>query len=115
MGSITWGQEVAEVYDKTYAAKFEPSVLDPIVDLLAELARGGPALEFAVGTGRVALPLSARGLAVHGIERRRESKSHAARDHWIAEGVFDRSVITRPRICGRLSSLTGSQAAAWSS
>jgi hypothetical protein len=40
----------------------------PIVDLLAELARGGPALEFAVGTGRVALRLAARGLAVHGIE-----------------------------------------------
>jgi len=39
----------------------------PIVDLLAELARGGPALEFAVGTGRVALPLSV-GVAVHGIE-----------------------------------------------
>jgi tRNA/tmRNA/rRNA uracil-C5-methylase (TrmA/RlmC/RlmD family) len=51
-----------------YAAKFEPSVLGPIVELLAELARGGPALEFAAGTGRVALPLSQRGIAVHGIE-----------------------------------------------
>ncbi len=61
MGSITWGPEIAEVYDQTYAAKSEPSVLDPIVGLLAELARGGPALEFAVGTGRVALPLAARG------------------------------------------------------
>jgi SAM-dependent methyltransferase len=68
MGAITWGPEIAEVYDKTCAAKFAPSVLGPIVDLLAGLARGGPALEFAVGTGRVALPLSARGIAVHGIE-----------------------------------------------
>ncbi len=68
MGSITWGPEIARVYDKTYAAKFEPPVLGPIVDRLAELARGGPALEFAAGTGRVALPLSARGIAVHGIE-----------------------------------------------
>jgi SAM-dependent methyltransferase len=68
MGAITWGPEIAEVYDKTYAATFEPSVLGPIVELLAGLARGGPALEFAVGTGRVALPLSARGIAVHGIE-----------------------------------------------
>jgi SAM-dependent methyltransferase len=68
MGSITWGQDIAEVYDKTYAAQSRPSVLGPIVDLLAELARGGPALEFAVGTGRVALPLSARGIAVAGIE-----------------------------------------------
>src|SRR6266516_1440671 len=68
MGSIIWGPEIAEVFDKTYAATFEPPVLGPITDLLAELARGGPALEFAVGTGRVALPLSARGIAVHGIE-----------------------------------------------
>src|SRR5215468_3390904 len=68
MGSIMWERDVAEVYDQTYRAKFEPSVLDPIVGLLAELARGGPALEFAVGTGRVALPLSARGIAVHGLE-----------------------------------------------
>jgi hypothetical protein len=68
MGSIMWEREVAEVYDQTYRAKFEPSVLDPIVDLLAGLAGGGPALEFAVGTGRVALPLSARGIAVHGLE-----------------------------------------------
>src|ERR1022692_1420868 len=68
MASITWGPEVAEVYDRTYSAMFEPSVLDPMTDVLAELARGGPALEFAIGTGRVALPLSARGIAVHGIE-----------------------------------------------
>ncbi len=52
MDSIIWGQEIAEVYDKTYVATFEPTVLGPIVDLLAELARGGPALEFAAGTGR---------------------------------------------------------------
>ena len=45
---------------------FGPSVLGPMAGFLAELARGGPALEFAVGTGRVALPLSARGIAVHG-------------------------------------------------
>ena len=68
MGVITWGQELAEVYDRTNAASFEASVLDPMVDLLAELAHGGPALEFAVGTGRVALPLSARGVQVRGIE-----------------------------------------------
>jgi SAM-dependent methyltransferase len=68
MGSIMWDREVAEVYDQTYRAKFEPSVLDPIVDLLAGLAGDGPVLEFAVGTGRVALPLSARGVSVHGLE-----------------------------------------------
>jgi SAM-dependent methyltransferase len=68
VGSITWGQGIAVVYDATYAAKFEPPVLGPIVDVLADLAGGRPALEFAVGTGRVALPLAARGIAVHGIE-----------------------------------------------
>jgi hypothetical protein len=68
MGSIIRDSEVAEVYDKTYAASFEPSVLDPEVGALADLARGGPALEFAVGTGRVALALSARGIDVHGLE-----------------------------------------------
>jgi SAM-dependent methyltransferase len=68
MGSIIWGPEIAGVYDKTYAGTFEPSVLGPVVNLLAELARGGLALEFAIGTGRVALPLSAQGIAVHGIE-----------------------------------------------
>src|SRR3989442_2123687 len=47
---------------------FDPVVLDPAVDVLLELARGGPALEFAIGTGRVALPLSARGVTVQGIE-----------------------------------------------
>jgi ubiquinone/menaquinone biosynthesis C-methylase UbiE len=68
MGSITWDRDVAEVYDATYSAMFEPSVLDPTVDRLAELAQGGPALEFAAGTGRVTLPLSARGISVHGLE-----------------------------------------------
>jgi len=68
MASIVWDRELAEVYDQTYRAQFAPSVLSPMVDLLAGLARAGPALEFAVGTGRIALPLSARGIAVHGLE-----------------------------------------------
>ena len=63
-----WGKDVAEVYDVTSADMFAPEVLDPAVDRLVELARGGAALEFAIGTGRVALPLSARGVTVHGIE-----------------------------------------------
>jgi hypothetical protein len=68
MGSEVWGPELAEVVDRVYAAKSERAVLDPMVDFLAQLAAGGAALEFAVGTGRVALPLSARGVAVSGIE-----------------------------------------------
>lgn len=68
MASIVWDAEIARVHDEVYRSKFEPSVLGPILDLLTKLARGGPALEFAVGTGRVALPLSARGITVHGLE-----------------------------------------------
>ncbi len=68
MASITWERDVAEVYDATCSAMFEPAVLNPAVDLLAELAHQGPAIEFAIGTGRVALPLSARGVPVSGIE-----------------------------------------------
>jgi SAM-dependent methyltransferase len=68
VASITWGEDLAEVYDTTYAKMTEPAVLDPMVDVLFELACGGPALEFAIGTGRVALPLSARGVQVRGIE-----------------------------------------------
>jgi SAM-dependent methyltransferase len=63
-----WESEVADVYDVTSSQMFSPAVLDPAVDLLEELAKGGPVLELAVGTGRVALPLSARGLRVVGLE-----------------------------------------------
>ena len=60
--------DVAEQYDDPADAMFSPEVLGPTVDLLAELAGGHAALELAIGTGRVALPLSARGVPVHGIE-----------------------------------------------
>lgn len=68
MASNTWGPDIAAVYDVTSAAMFEPAVLDPAVNVLADLAKGGHALEFAIGTGRVALPLSGRGVSVSGIE-----------------------------------------------
>jgi SAM-dependent methyltransferase len=68
MATVTWGSDIAAIYDATYAAMFEPEVLGPTVDVLAELAAGGRALELAVGTGRVALALRARGVPVHGIE-----------------------------------------------
>ena len=68
VGSIEWGREIAEVFDTVYAWQSDPAVVTPMVELLTELAGDGPVLEFAVGTGRVALPLRARGLEVHGIE-----------------------------------------------
>lgn len=63
-----FGEEVAARYDADCAEQFRPQVLEPAVDFLCDLAGGGPALEFAIGTGRVALPLAARGVEVHGIE-----------------------------------------------
>jgi SAM-dependent methyltransferase len=59
---------VAETYDEGSAEMFAPEVLGPTVDLLVELAGGKAALELAIGTGRVALPLSERGVHVHGVE-----------------------------------------------
>jgi SAM-dependent methyltransferase len=63
-----FGEEVAARYDENSGDMFDPSVLEPTVDLLAGLAGDGAALEFAIGTGRVALPLAARGVPVSGID-----------------------------------------------
>jgi SAM-dependent methyltransferase len=63
-----WDAEVAAGYDTPGTGMFAPEVLGPTVDTLAELAGGGRALEFAIGTGRVAVPLAARGVPVTGIE-----------------------------------------------
>jgi len=63
-----FGEAVAARYDESSAEMFEPSVVEPAVDFLAELAADGRALELGIGTGRVALPLAARGVPVHGIE-----------------------------------------------
>jgi SAM-dependent methyltransferase len=63
-----FGEHVATRYDEWDAAAFSPDVVDPIVDFLAGLAGGGAALELGIGTGRIALPLAARGVPVHGID-----------------------------------------------
>jgi SAM-dependent methyltransferase len=61
-------ERVAGTYDDTTAELFDPVVVEPTVDFLAELAGTGRALELGIGTGRIALPLAARGVEVHGIE-----------------------------------------------
>lgn len=66
--SDLWDEETAQRYDDTSVEMFAPEVLDPAVDFLARLAGSGPALELAIGTGRVAIPLAARGIPVTGIE-----------------------------------------------
>jgi SAM-dependent methyltransferase len=65
-----FGERVAASYDQSgeISGMFDPAVVDPVVDLLVELAAGGRALELGIGTGRIALPLAQRGVPVHGIE-----------------------------------------------
>jgi SAM-dependent methyltransferase len=63
-----FGEDVAARYDASSSDMFDRSVIDPTVDMLADFAGNGAALEFGIGTGRVALPLAARGVDVHGIE-----------------------------------------------
>ena len=63
-----WDADAAARYDTPGTGMFAPEVLGPTVDRLAELAGEGRALELAVGTGRVAVPLAERGVPVTGIE-----------------------------------------------
>ena len=63
-----WDADAAQHYDTPGTGMFAPDVLAPAVDRLVELAGGGRALEFAIGTGRIAVPLAARGVRVTGIE-----------------------------------------------
>ena len=63
-----FGERIAKSYEAKWPELFEPAMVDPPVDFLAGLARGGAALELGIGTGRIAIPLSRRGVRVHGIE-----------------------------------------------
>ncbi len=63
-----WDVGAAQRYDTPGAGMFAPEVLGPTVDRLVEIAGGGRALELAIGTGRVAVPLAERGVPVTGIE-----------------------------------------------
>jgi SAM-dependent methyltransferase len=68
VSSDVWGADIAANYDHDSADMFAPAILTPTVNFLAHLAGTGPALEFAIGTGRVAIPLMQRGVSVTGIE-----------------------------------------------
>jgi SAM-dependent methyltransferase len=63
-----WDADAARRYDTPGVGMFAPELLAPMVDRLVELAGAGRVLEFAIGTGRVAIPLAERGIAVTGIE-----------------------------------------------
>lgn len=69
-------ESVAEWYDVGRGGANDPAEIARTVDLLADLAGDGAALELAIGTGRIAVPLAQRGVPVHGIEL---SRAMAAR------------------------------------
>ncbi|MBL7260633.1 class I SAM-dependent DNA methyltransferase [Paractinoplanes lichenicola] len=73
-----FGESIARTYDDATGAEFDPGVVAQTVDVLADLAGDGRALEFAVGTGRVAVPLAERGVPVSGIDM---SRAMVARLH----------------------------------
>jgi SAM-dependent methyltransferase len=59
-----FGEKGAANYDEEAAGM----PVEPVVDFLVERAGGGPALELGIGTGRIAIPLSRRGVRVHGVD-----------------------------------------------
>ena len=68
MPETHFDEGIAARYETLWPELFDPAVIDPAVDVLTELAAGGPALELGIGTGRIAVPLHRRGIPVHGIE-----------------------------------------------
>jgi len=63
-----FGERVAARYDQSSGEEFDPAVIEATVDFLAALAGNGRALELGIGTGRIGLPLSQRGVPVRGID-----------------------------------------------
>ncbi|RYG76934.1 class I SAM-dependent methyltransferase [Yimella sp. RIT 621] len=95
--SDLWDSEAALRYDESSAFMFEPDVLDPAVDFLAALADGGSALEFAIGTGRVAIPLADRGVHVEGIELSKPMVEQLrSKDADLPVSIGDMATATRP-------------------
>ncbi len=76
-GSDTYGRSFADVYDEWYGDLDDLAVL---IELLAELADGGPVCELGVGTGRIAIPLAATGVDVIGVDA--SSRSHQCSATW---------------------------------
>ena len=111
-------EQIAATYDDDKGIS-APEVIEPAVDLLAELAGGGRALEFAIGTGRIALPLARKGVQVEGIElsrpmvsRLRAKKGGAEISVAIGDMVTTdvREVLTRLSVVSRTNNLTSQDA-----
>ena len=95
-------ESVAALYDQPGGAD-APDVVGPAVEVLADLASGGRILEFAVGTGRIAAPLAARGLSISGIELSRAMASRIADKP--GGGAVDVTIgdMTSTRVAGEFS------------
>jgi SAM-dependent methyltransferase len=93
---------VAADYDAPGGAN-APEVVVPMVDVLEDLADSGPVLEFAVGTGRIAAPLAARGLAVSGIELSRAMAGRIADKSGGDKVEVTIGDITTTRVAGQFS------------
>ncbi len=68
LGADVYGDTIADVYDEWFAGSDRQAATDAAADFLHARAGAGPALELGIGTGRVALPLAARGTKVAGID-----------------------------------------------
>src|SRR3954451_9885190 len=68
MSANYFGEDVAARYDDPDDEMSQPGAIDPVVDFIARLAGDGAALELGIGTGRIALPLSQRGVRLCGID-----------------------------------------------
>src|SRR5512144_930860 len=86
--SATYGDRIAEAYDSLI--QISPQATAAAVEALARLAGSGPALELGVGTGRIAIPLAARGITVHGLDG-----SQAMLDKLRSKPGGDKVVVTR--------------------
>ncbi|WIX84823.1 class I SAM-dependent methyltransferase [Amycolatopsis sp. DG1A-15b] len=95
-----WDTETAERYDTPGRGMFAPEVVGPAVERLAALAGGGRALEFAIGTGRIAVPLAERGVSVTGIELSEPMLARLRQKATIPVVVGDMATATAP---GRFS------------
>ena len=97
---VYFGERVAASYDDLYGRMFQPEAVDPAVSLLAELARSGRALELAIGTGRIGLPLWRRGVPVHGIAglRLRDRWSGSNREPFTTDSHSRVSIWQKPEL-----------------
>src|SRR5205814_6908119 len=91
MADTGFDEWVAEHYEVLWPELFEPAVLEPAVEFLAQVANHGPALEFGIGTGRLAVPLARKGVPVQGIELSTAMAARVPPEIRVVQGDFTTS------------------------